>query len=92
MNVSQKSCAELYQCSCPEIDFLTDLALKSGALGSRVTGAGWGGCTISLVREEDVDGFIQKMKEGYEPYRNLDGEQLHEVIFATKPSSGACGK
>lgn len=39
MNESQASCAELYQCSCPEIDDLTRLARQAGALGSRVTGA-----------------------------------------------------
>ena len=56
-----------------------------------VSGAGWGGCTISLVAENKVDDFIQKLKETYPPYKNLEGDALSEVIFATKPSSGACG-
>lgn len=38
MNASQKSCAELFNCSCPEIDRLTELARSAGAIGSRVTG------------------------------------------------------
>lgn len=92
MNASQRSCAELFECSCPELEALTSLARASGAYGSRLTGAGWGGCTVSLVPEEKVDEFIQKVKEGYTPYHNLEGEALHEVIFATKPSSGACGE
>jgi hypothetical protein len=39
-----------------------------------------------------VETFIAKIKDGYEPYKNLEGDALREVIFATKPSSGACGK
>ncbi|KAJ7576828.1 Galactokinase [Mycena floridula] len=90
MNESQTSCNELFECSCPELNELTELARKSGAIGSRLTGAGWGGCTISLVAEADVPSFIQKVKSAYSPFKELEGEHLHEVIFATKPSSGAC--
>lgn len=57
----------------------------------KITGAGWGGCTISLVAENQVDEFIQKLKETYPPYKNLEGDALYEVIFATKPGRGACG-
>jgi len=90
MNDSQSSCSLLYECSCPELDDLTRLAREGGAYGSRLTGAGWGGCTVSLVAENKVDDFIQKLKESYPPYKNLEGDALHEVIFATKPGSGAC--
>ncbi|KAF8547429.1 galactokinase gal [Imleria badia] len=90
MNESQESCSKLYECSCPEVDELTQLALEAGAYGSRVTGAGWGGCTVSLVDEAQVDAFIAKIKARYGPYRDLEGEALQEVIFATKPSSGVC--
>ncbi|KAL0953236.1 hypothetical protein HGRIS_004489 [Hohenbuehelia grisea] len=90
MNESQASCSGLFQCSCPELDELTALACEAGAYGSRLTGAGWGGCTVSLVAESDVDGFIAKLREAYKPYRELDDERLGEAIFATKPSSGAC--
>jgi hypothetical protein len=38
-----------------------------------------------------VDDFIQKLKVTYPPYNNLEGDALYEVIFATKPGSGACG-
>jgi len=56
-----------------------------------ISGAGWGGCTVSLVPEDKVDGFIQKVKETYPRYQNLDKQSLDEAIFATKPGSGACG-
>ncbi|EMD32074.1 hypothetical protein CERSUDRAFT_119060 [Gelatoporia subvermispora B] len=89
MDASQESCAEFFECSCPELDELTRIAREAGAYGSRLTGAGWGGCTVSLVAEDKVDEFIAKVKASYAPYRNLEGEALREVIFATKPSSGA---
>jgi galactokinase len=89
MNISQQSCAGDFECSCPELDQLTALARASGAYGSRLTGAGWGGCTVSLVREDQVESFAAKLKEEYGPYRELSEEQMKEIVFATKPSSGA---
>lgn len=70
---------------------LVRLAKEAGAYGSRVTGAGWGGCTVSLVDEASVPEFIEKIKAAYPPYHGLHGEELEEVIFPTKPSSGASG-
>ncbi|KAI0671366.1 galactokinase gal [Trametes maxima] len=89
MDASHESCAKLCESSCPEVDRLAELARASGAYGCRITGAGWGGCTVSLVAEDKVDEFIAKVKAGYAPYKDLEGDALHEVIFATKPSSGA---
>ncbi|KAG6856269.1 hypothetical protein H0H87_005954 [Tephrocybe sp. NHM501043] len=90
MNESQASCAYLYDCTCPEVDQLAELARKAGAYGSRVTGAGFGGCTVSLVAEDKVQSFIEQIRDTYPPYKGLEGEALSEVIFATSPSSGAC--
>ncbi|KAL0568213.1 galactokinase [Marasmius crinis-equi] len=90
MNESQKSCNELYECSCPELNELTSIARDAGAYGSRLTGAGWGGCTVSIVAEDKVEAFIKQVSETYPRYKGLSKEALSEAIFATKPSSGAC--
>jgi len=92
MDESHKSCSDLFDCSCPELDELTTLSRGSGAYGSRLTGAGWGGCTVSLVSESKFEDFRNKLREGYPKYRGLTEEELNEVVFATKPSSGAFGK
>ena len=54
MTESHQSCAELYECSSVNLDYLTKKSLECGALGSRLTGAGWGGCYINLVPAEQV--------------------------------------
>ncbi|MDD5223735.1 MAG: galactokinase [bacterium] len=63
---SHNSLRDLYQVSCPELDLLVKnaLALK-GVLGSRMTGAGFGGCTVSLVEEKAVDEFRIKSSRAY---------------------------
>ncbi len=65
MTASHKSCASDYGVSCPELDALVRAALEAGAIGSRMTGAGFGGCTISLVEEEMTGRFVQGMADSY---------------------------
>lgn len=54
-----------YEVSCPELDFLNDIAKECGVTGSRVMGGGFGGCTINLVREELYNNFIATAKKAY---------------------------
>ncbi|RIA85840.1 galactokinase [Glomus cerebriforme] len=91
MNESHKSCKELFNCSCDELDDLVKICLNGGAFGSRLTGAGWGGCTVSLIYENDIDKFINYVWEKYYNIRfpNLSKDELDNVIFATSPGSGA---
>ncbi|KAF9113245.1 galactokinase [Mortierella sp. AM989] len=91
MNASQDSCHSLYDCSCDELEELTVLARRAGAYGSRLTGAGWGGATVSLVAEDKVAEFIETLKIEYygKHHPDLTGDQLDHAIFATAPSSGA---
>ena len=92
MDASHESCATLCESSCPEVDELQRIAKDAGAYGSRITGAGWGGCTVSIVAEDRVEEFIGKVKARYALYKDLTDVQLREAIFATKPSSGAFGE
>ncbi|OLY81646.1 Galactokinase [Smittium mucronatum] len=90
MNQSQDSCDKLFDCSCKELNELCQTARDNGSLGSRLTGAGWGGCTISLLPESKVESFIQSVKDSYykKHFPSLSEEQLKNSIFATKPGSG----
>lgn len=54
-----------YEVSCPEIDFLNDVARSCGVTGSRIMGGGFGGCTINLVKDELYDAFIDRAKKEY---------------------------
>lgn len=66
MNKSHNSLRDLYEVSCFELDTMVDEARKlSSVLGTRMTGAGFGGCTVSLVKEDGVDEFIEKVGKGY---------------------------
>ncbi|CAF3972557.1 unnamed protein product [Rotaria magnacalcarata] len=90
MNQSHNSCAKLYECSSNELDELTDICRQSGALGSRLTGAGWGGCAVSLVREENLHTFITSVRDkfyinGKDSKRAVKADQS---IFPTLPGCG----
>lgn len=67
MNASHTSLRDDYEVSCEEIDILVDLAWATeGVIGSRITGGGFGGCTVSIVREDAVDHFIESIGTAYE--------------------------
>lgn len=66
MNASHRSLRDDYEVTGKELDTLVETAWKQpGVLGSRMTGAGFGGCTISLVREERVDDFMRAVGTTY---------------------------
>ena len=66
MNESHISLKNDYEVSCEEIDLLVDLAWEiPGVIGSRITGGGFGGCTVSIVKNDAVDTFIEKVGNGY---------------------------
>ncbi|SFS62152.1 galactokinase [Paenibacillus sp. 453mf] len=75
MNASHDSLRDLYEVSCEELDVMVEEARKiPGTLGSRMTGAGFGGCTVSLVHENDVDRFVQEVGAAYKERTGLTGE------------------
>ena len=64
---SHVSLRDDYEVTGIELDTLVSLALKQdGVIGSRMTGAGFGGCTVSIVRNESVGNFIENVTKGYE--------------------------
>ena len=66
MNESHISLKNDYEVSCEEIDILVDLAWEiPGVICSRITGGGFGGCTVSIVKNDAVDTFIEKVGNGY---------------------------
>eukprot|EP00339_Tiarina_fusa_P014176 CAMPEP_0117048134 /NCGR_PEP_ID=MMETSP0472-20121206/33259_1 /TAXON_ID=693140 ORGANISM="Tiarina fusus, Strain LIS" /NCGR_SAMPLE_ID=MMETSP0472 /ASSEMBLY_ACC=CAM_ASM_000603 /LENGTH=418 /DNA_ID=CAMNT_0004761089 /DNA_START=197 /DNA_END=1453 /DNA_ORIENTATION=+ len=85
MNVSHASMKEDYEVSCDEIDYLVELAQGySGVFGSRLTGGGFGGCTVTLVSKEHAPGLIQHLKT---KYKSRTGKEC--ICFETMPSQGA---
>jgi len=75
MNASHDSLRDLYEVTGDELDAMVDAARGvPGVLGSRMTGAGFGGCTISLVREDAVQRFIDEVGVQYEKATGLHAD------------------
>jgi len=80
---SHKSMRDDYQISCRELDVLVELALPiAGVYGSRMTGGGFGGCTVSLVEADMVERFMETVAKGY---REVTG--MTPSIFTCMPGS-----
>ena len=75
MNESHISQRDDYEVSCEEIDLLVDLAWKiPGVLGSRLTGGGFGGCTVSIVKKDSKERFIREIGESYLSQTGIQAE------------------
>ena len=67
MNASHVSLRDDYAVSCSEIDVLVDAAWKvEGVIGSRITGGGFGGCTVSIVKDEAIEAFKEQVGKAYQ--------------------------
>ena len=85
MNASHTSMREDYEVSCEEVDILVNIAQNfSGVYGSRLTGGGFGGCTVTLVAKEKASALISHMKA---EYRSKTGKEC--FCFETGPAMGA---
>lgn len=89
--ISMLYCTELKmgkQLLCKqELMFTVDR--ESGALGSRLTGAGWGGCAVSMVPTNEVMKFLVKVKENFYDKIPSKAALVGTSLFATQPGSGA---
>lgn len=83
INESHQSLKNDYEVSCFELDTFVELSLKNGAIGSRMTGAGFGGCAIALVKSADVESFISTVEAEYLDTTGIKGE-----IYRVKISEG----
>ena len=86
MNESHISLRDDYEVTGEELDTLVEEAWKiDGVIGSRMTGAGFGGCTVSLVKEEAVEDFIEKVGAAYK-----ERIGYHADFYAVEIGSGPC--
>jgi galactokinase len=73
MNASHDSARDLYEVSCAELEAMVEVTRSSpGALCGRMAGAGFGGCTVSIVEDRHVERFIDVVKVGYEKKTGLN--------------------
>ncbi|BFY98274.1 hypothetical protein BsWGS_01314 [Bradybaena similaris] len=89
MNASHASCRDLYECSHPDVDILVDTCRKHGAVGSRMTGAGWGGCTVSIVKTDSILPLLDGVRDDYYKTNPAKMAKVEEALFATVPAMGA---
>ena len=87
MNASHVSLRDDFEVSCEEIDILVDLAWKTpGVIGSRITGGGFGGCTVSIVENDQVQAFTENIGKAY-------AEKVgHEAEFYVVDMGDGAGK
>jgi len=88
MYASHRSLRDDYEVSCVELDALVEIAesigLSGGVYGCRMTGGGFGGCTVALVKRESVAAITQKLAADYKKRTGLEA-----TIFGSRPAAGA---
>jgi galactokinase len=85
MFASHASLRDLFEVSCAELDTMVTIAQTlSGCLGARMTGAGFGGCTVNLVEREKTDLFVAQLKEKYQKTTGITPN-----VYQTIASDGA---
>ena len=88
MYASHASLRDDYEVSCAELDALVAIAegigIKGGVFGCRMTGGGFGGCTVALVKAEAVEAISKKIATEYKKKTDIDA-----AIFSSRPAAGA---
>jgi galactokinase len=88
MDASHESLRSDYEVSSPDLDLLVGMARDAGALGARLTGAGFGGCIVALSDTAHADGVIEELARRYYDGRGVSG-RLEDRLFVARPSAGA---
>jgi galactokinase len=74
-----------FAASCPEVDTLVQIAIKQdGCIGARITGGGFGGCTVNVVKADAVEKFVEQVRREYEQATGIMAD-----CFISSPSDGA---
>jgi len=88
MYASHASLRDDYEVSCKELDIVVDIAesigLKGGMIGCRMTGGGFGGCTVALVKSDAVEAISKKIAADYKKKTGIEA-----TIFVSRPAAGA---
>ena len=85
MNASHDSLRDDYQVSCKELDIMVEEARAlPGVLGARMTGGGFGGCTVNLVKIDQVENFCVEIEKRYQRATGIKPK-----IYVSSPSQGA---
>jgi galactokinase len=85
MAESHASLRDDFEVSCPELDLLVDLAAgEPGVIGTRMTGGGFGGCTVTLVEAARAEAVMAAVARGYQLRTGRDA-----TMFTTRPAAGA---
>lgn len=85
MNASHDSLRDDYEVTCHELDIMVDIARSlDGCYGARMTGAGFGGCTVHLVEKEKCDTFTEQLLDKYHHATGIKGD-----VIISAPAQGA---
>lgn len=88
MHASHRSLRDDYEVSCKELDAIVDIAegigMKGGVFGCRMTGGGFGGCTVAMVQTEFMEAITTKLAVDYKKQTGIEA-----TIFITRPAAGA---
>nr|XP_050857096.1 N-acetylgalactosamine kinase isoform X2 [Vespula vulgaris] len=89
MSKSHLSLCKLYECSHPRVDALVDKAMNCGALGARLTGAGWGGCIVAIITKDKISQFVEDIRQYLWESCTKYELDLDDLVFPTEPNQGA---
>ncbi|MEK7380795.1 MAG: galactokinase [Gemmatimonadota bacterium] len=89
LDASHASLRDDYQVSCPALDELVTVAREAGAVGARLTGAGFGGCIVALADEDSVGQVTDRIWERYYQPRQIPAANRDALLFTAVPSDGA---
>lgn len=85
MTAAHVSMRDGFEASCPEVDTLVEIAVwQPGCYGARITGGGFGGCTVNLVKVEAAEAFVEAMVAGYKAATSIVAD-----CFICAPTDGA---